>query len=217
MSTKPYHHGNLKNALIEAGIDIINNEGEKALSLRKVAARCGVSQAAPYSHFENKEALLSGMRDFVAAEFVAALEAATTNCPDPDSPQVLLEMSKSYVMFFVKNPQYFSFLFSRTCMVMSAQRQDSVNINSPAFDLFKETAYRIGKKHGYSDETIENGVIQSWAMVHGISAIATMKNVYYDNDWQAKIPDTLRTNFEDKVGHILLNKEWNKLLSGDDN
>lgn len=215
MSEKPYHHGNLKNALIEAGIAIMNSEGEKALSLRKVAARCGVSQAAPYSHFENKEALLGGMRDFVVSEFVAALQDAVARCPDPDNPEVLLEMGKAYVLFFVQNPQYFSFLFSRACMVMTAQREDSVAVNSPAFDLFKATAYRIGRKHGCSDLTIENGVIQSWAMMYGIAAIATMKNVYYEKNWEDKVPDTLRENFQDKVGDMLLNQEWNRLLAGD--
>ena len=52
------HHGNLKHDLIEAGIEIIAKEGEKSLSLRKVAASCNVSQAAPYAHFKNKEELI---------------------------------------------------------------------------------------------------------------------------------------------------------------
>ena len=58
MSDKKYHHGNLKIALIEAGIEMINECGEAGLSLRKVAAKCNVSQAAPYAHFKNKEDLI---------------------------------------------------------------------------------------------------------------------------------------------------------------
>ena len=53
MVNKPYHHGNLKNELIEAGIALINEEGLSGFSLRKVAAKCNVSNAAPYSHFNN--------------------------------------------------------------------------------------------------------------------------------------------------------------------
>lgn len=49
-----YHHKDLRNALIETGIKIVSTEGINAFSLRKVAAVCGVSHAAPYSHFQNK-------------------------------------------------------------------------------------------------------------------------------------------------------------------
>ena len=56
-----YHHKDLRNALIEAGIQLVSTEGVNAFSLRKVAAACGVSHAAPYSHFQNKEELLEAM------------------------------------------------------------------------------------------------------------------------------------------------------------
>lgn len=58
MTKKQYHHKDLRNALIEKGIEIVNSEGLYSFSLRKVAAACGVSHAAPYSHFQSKEELL---------------------------------------------------------------------------------------------------------------------------------------------------------------
>ena len=57
MEKKPYHHGELKKALIENGIEFINQYGEEKLSLRKVAEKCGVSNAAPYAHFKDKDDL----------------------------------------------------------------------------------------------------------------------------------------------------------------
>ena len=56
-----YHHGNLRQALIDAGIKIINENGEEALSLRKAAAACDVSHAAPYAHFKDKDELLEAI------------------------------------------------------------------------------------------------------------------------------------------------------------
>ena len=53
--TQKYHHGQLKQALIEAGIEILNVTTPEQLSLRKVANQCGVSHAAPYKHFKNKQ------------------------------------------------------------------------------------------------------------------------------------------------------------------
>jgi len=55
MKERPYHHGDLRHALIETGIDFIKQKGEEALSLRKIAEICGVSNAAPYAHFKSKD------------------------------------------------------------------------------------------------------------------------------------------------------------------
>jgi len=61
MGQKKYHHGDLKNALINAGIAILAEEGAGALSLRKVARRAGVSHAAPYAHFADKQTLIAAI------------------------------------------------------------------------------------------------------------------------------------------------------------
>ena len=60
-----YHHKDLRNALIETGIQLVSTEGVNAFSLRKVAAACGVSHAAPYSHFQNKEELLEAVLELL--------------------------------------------------------------------------------------------------------------------------------------------------------
>ena len=65
MPKKQYHHKDLRNALIEKGIEIVNSEGLHSFSLRKVAAACGVSHAAPYSHFQSKEELLDAMQQHI--------------------------------------------------------------------------------------------------------------------------------------------------------
>ncbi len=58
---KTYHHGDLKNALIKAGVEILAKDGVSGLSLRKVALRAGVSHSAPYSHFADKQALIAAI------------------------------------------------------------------------------------------------------------------------------------------------------------
>src|SRR5256885_13631959 len=57
-----YHHGDLKNALIASGVDILSKEGVAGLSLRKVAQKAGVSHTAPYAHFTDKQALIGPSR-----------------------------------------------------------------------------------------------------------------------------------------------------------
>ena len=105
MQDKPYHHGNLRNSLIEVGISLIHKEGVEHLSLRRVASLCGVSQAAPYAHFANKEALLDAMRAYANSTVHAwRCQDAKQAVPDEDDPKLLLEMGKRYVLVLSGKP-----------------------------------------------------------------------------------------------------------------
>ena len=104
-----YHHGDLRNALIETGIRIVNECGEKGLSLRKLAAACGVSNAAPYAHFSGKEELIQAMQEYVTEKFTGRLQEAIDRKADEGAEQMILAMGKAYVLFFVENPTYFTF------------------------------------------------------------------------------------------------------------
>ena len=189
---KPYHHGNLKNELLEAGIDLINKEGESSFSLRKVAALCGVSHAAPYSHFQNKEELLKEMQAYVTAQFIQALEDTVRTSSHPDDPELLIQIGKSYVLFFLHYPQYFSFLFSQPCMEIDLSMNDVGKNDFPPFRLFRNVAQRVLKKIGLPENKIKDAIISMWALVHGLASIVTMKYVHYDQNWEIKIDDFIR-------------------------
>jgi AcrR family transcriptional regulator len=191
MQNKQYHHGNLRNSLIEAGIELINQEGAKQLSLRKVAALCGVSQAAPYSHFQSKEDLLKEMRNYVTAQFMEVLENSIQTYENQKDPRRIIQMGKSYVMFFIEDPQYFSFLFSQNGVEFNLSLDDEGTENFPPFELFKTTAIAILEEMGISKEKMEDSIISMWATVHGLAAIATMKNVHYNKEWETKIEDII--------------------------
>ena len=102
-----YHHKDLRNALIETGIKLVSAEGINAFSLRKVAAACGVSHAAPYSHFQNKEELLEAMQLFITDRFSKQLESTVQK--NNNVAEILKDMGIAYVSFFVENPAYFQF------------------------------------------------------------------------------------------------------------
>lgn len=110
MKEKPYHHGDLRRALIETGIDFIKQKGEEALSLRKIAEICGVSNAAPYAHFKSKDEFIVAIQRYIMDLFAATLEKTVMEYKD--SPSLLPMLGKTYVMFFYQNPFYFEYLFS---------------------------------------------------------------------------------------------------------
>ena len=111
MSDK-YHHGDLRNALIEEGIKRINTSGEDSLSMRKLAEKCGVSMAAPYAHFKNKEEMINAIKRYVEDSFTTYLEAAV-NRSENDIEKKIITLGNAYISFFIENPEYFTFLFSR--------------------------------------------------------------------------------------------------------
>ncbi len=112
MSEKsPYHHGDLKNALIEAGIDILAREGVGALSLRRVARRAGVSHAAPYAHFADKQALVAAISTQGYIKLYQRLQRAIRE-HEGDPLRQLVETAWAYVELAVSDSAHFKVTLS---------------------------------------------------------------------------------------------------------
>jgi len=179
MTIKPYHHGDLKNALIEAGIEHIGERGINQFSLRKVAERCGVSHTATYAHFKDSDALLQAMSDHISNQFAETLEAVIEGqdiCAD-----TLNNLGHAYIDFFIEHPNYFSFLFYLPGVKIDL---DHENIDDyPPFVLFRNLAFRLYDKLGLPNAMQKQMLVFNWAQVHGIAALASNKNIKYSGDW----------------------------------
>lgn len=193
MSAK-YHHGDLKVALIKTGLQMIQDNGIENLSLRKLSAKCNVSEAAPYSHFKNKDELLISMQEYVTQQLQNCLENAYENTEKKHSPNAILNMGKAYVLFFLQYPEYYTFLFTQPCVKIDLSMNSCADSFVP-FQYYKEKAYCVYSKEGFADEQIKYGVIAMWAKVHGVAAIASMKYIERDFEW------------EDVLEKILVEKE----------
>ena len=108
---KAYHHGDLKNALIEAGADILSKDGVSGLSLRKVAQKAGVSHTAPYAHFADKQALIAAIStDGFRRLYDAISTAAQQHAGDP--ARQLVEGAWAYVQFALRDTDHFKITLS---------------------------------------------------------------------------------------------------------
>ncbi len=191
MENKSYHHGNLRHALIETGIELISQDGEEKLSLRKVAMKCGVSNAAPYAHFKNKDEFIAAIRQHIMDLFAETL--AKTVKEYANDPLLFVMLGKSYVMFFYKNPIYYDFLFSRKNVSINLSINNSNESQNPPLAILERIAGDFFRKANFSDKEMQNKIIALWALVHGLSAIVTMPNVKYDDDWETRIEDIIRS------------------------
>ncbi len=178
-----YHHGNLRQALIEAGIRIINENGEESLSLRKAAAACNVSHAAPYAHFKDKNELLDAMKKSVTDSFTAELENAVKGAGSAD--EALIAMGRTYISFFSRNPDYFMFLFGKQNISAHLQMNKENKDDYPPFLLLRKYYEKHLKENGIklSAKEQEIELIKTWAIVHGMASLACMKGVATSFDW----------------------------------
>ena len=192
-SKKSYHHGNLREELIEKGIEVINEAGEEKLSLRKVAKMCGVSNAAPYTYFKKKSDLLYAMSDYIWG--ILAVELDRTRKKYENQEDLLVKLGKTYVMFFCENHKYYHFMISRKNMKINLFSKFSKieNNNEKAFSILKIEAMKILEKMGVPNQAMQDKIIAMWALVQGLVTIMIMNDITYSEIWEEKIEEIIKS------------------------
>jgi len=159
MPPKPtYHHGDLRSALVRAAMDLLEEGGETALSLRAVARRAGVSPAAPYRHYADREALVSAVAAVGYRELAERLAAAD---PSPSTPEQLVSVAIAYVQFALDRPALFRLMFGEPC---DRDNDDRVAATA-AVSLYVRTIVERTFPHADPDAL----ATALWALVHGLA------------------------------------------------
>jgi AcrR family transcriptional regulator len=166
MSKKPaYHHGNLRNALIEAALDILEKQGVQGLTLRGVAARAGVSHAAPAHHFRSIKSLVTALCTIGFLRFHETIAQECAAAPK-DAPAQMRAANRGYLAFAQSQPELFRLMFSTPasdwtdadlCAASMRARRQLANICGPAADA-------LGLNSPLERERLERLV---WSCVHG--------------------------------------------------
>lgn len=107
---RPYHHGNLREALLEAAEKALESGGAQSISLRELSRELGVSHTSPRRHFVDKQALLNALALRGFERFGEALGRAAKQ-GGPDFKGRLIKMSRAYVGFALKHPTLLSLMF----------------------------------------------------------------------------------------------------------
>jgi AcrR family transcriptional regulator len=106
-----YHHGDLRQALIDGAIALITEQDVNNLSLREVARRVGVSHAAPYRHFQDKESLLAAVAEEGYIGLTEAMNRGMVQAPE-DPLKRLEATGVAYVLFAIAHPSHYRVMFS---------------------------------------------------------------------------------------------------------
>ncbi|MGE0454548.1 MAG: TetR/AcrR family transcriptional regulator [Vicinamibacteria bacterium] len=166
---RPYHHGDLRRALIDVALQLVAEKGVEGLTLREAARRAGVSQAAPYRHFPDKTALLLEVAEEGFRAMHQQILEALAQAP-ADTAARLSAIGVGYVRFAVAHPAHFRIMFGNEL----ARSQASPTAEQTAMAVFRELAGEIlkGQMSGVIRGDDPLGLaVAAWSMAHGLAAI----------------------------------------------
>ncbi len=168
MDEKPYHHGDLKRALVDAGIALLEEAGPQGLSLRAIAARVGVSHAAPRRHFDG----VLGLKTAIAAEgfrrhaaFMRDGLPAQTGRGDRRFAAMI-----GYVRFAQAHPHLFTLMFStRDADFADPELQRA---GAESYGVLSDIAAGLEPLYGDAPDARRRAETFLWSVVHGYSQLA---------------------------------------------
>jgi AcrR family transcriptional regulator len=164
-----YHHGNLKEALIRAALDLIAQKGAAGFTFAEAARFAGVSPAAPYRHFRDRDALLANIALRGFERFEASLSAAWDN-GRPDPLAAFLRMGAAYLDFARTEPSYYSAMFEAGIAFDS--NQELRDAGDKAFAAIRTASERlVGLIPQGQRPPAFMVALHVWALAHGIAAL----------------------------------------------
>lgn len=200
---RSYHHGDLRRALLDASLALVQEQGIQALSLREVARKAGVSHNAPYHHFPDKSALMAAICEEgfqgLAREMAAARVAAG------DDPRARLEAcGQSYVRFALGSPAHFRVMF-RPELADPEIHPGMLEASQPAFQMLVQgvvDCQRAGQAPGGDPMPL---VLTCWSVVHGLASLWLDGPLSKDPKGFGKSPEKLAAMVVLTIGALLAN------------
>lgn len=165
-----YHHGNPKEALVQAALDLIANKGPAGFTFAEAARSAGVSPAAPYRHFRDRDELLASVAQQGFEQFESQLTAAWDD-GRPDTPTAFQRVGKAYLAFARENPAYYSAMFesgvpleSNPALLVASER---------AFAIIRAASERLVAMAppGVPRPPAMMMALHIWSMSHGIASL----------------------------------------------
>jgi len=173
---RPYHHGDLPAALLDAVDEVVRERGAAALTLREVARRAGVSHAAPAHHFGDKAGLLTAYATEGMAEMAARMAAARAAGAEGGGPNAVKRLTDTlgrlavaYVTFAVEQPARFTVMFG----------SEQLHTDDPSYRAASESAFEelytavlaVCPDLRRDDPELMHAATGAWSIVHGFATL----------------------------------------------
>ncbi|HRJ66354.1 MAG TPA: TetR/AcrR family transcriptional regulator [Alphaproteobacteria bacterium] len=160
-----YHHGNLREALLAAALDILATDGIDGLSLRSLARATGVTQAAPYSHFRDKDELLAAVAETGFQRLALSMAEAATGAKG--AQEKIEKLACAYARFAVDNKPLFGIMFGREL----ADIKRFPTLAMTAGKSYALISAALAQKAAATGEDARFLTVAVWSLCHGLTTL----------------------------------------------
>jgi AcrR family transcriptional regulator len=173
-----YHHGDLKEALLRAAEELLEEEGMQGLTLRACARRAGVSHAAPKHHFADVSELLAEVAARSFEKLTGAIRASREEAAPDDPAERIISVARAYVSFARRYPDHFRLMFR-----WDAMASENESLRQAATRTFAEMTSSVTRQRGGGEVTAEtlgerireqglkNDIMFAWSQIHGYAQL----------------------------------------------
>src|SRR5262249_4927892 len=168
---RPYHHGDLRRVLVDAAFELVGEGGAEAVSVREAARRAGGAPAAPFRHFESREALPAAVAEEAQRRFRAEIDKALAKAPAGDPLQQFRCLGRAYLQWAMHNPTHFEVISSRR--LFDHDRSATVSSdNAEVMDLAGRMLKEAHAKGQLGASDLKQVLIAGRALVYGFARMA---------------------------------------------
>ena len=166
---KNYHHGDLRNALIIAAAELIDERGSVDFAMAEAARKAGVSNAAPYRHFRDKDDLLLSVSELC---FMGLTEAAREAVADqtPGTVESVIALGRNYIQFMLDHRPFVDLMWGDHGA--RAMESDAIDLRGSGFYVLVEAVTAVCERQAITPFDPIEIATQLWSMVHGLSGLA---------------------------------------------
>jgi len=185
-----YHHGDLRRALLDAALAVLTEADARALTLREVARRAGVTHAAPYRHFTDKDALLAAVAEEGFRTLIEVMKEEMGRA-SADPVEQLEALGVGYVRFALAHPAHFEVMFGPE---LPWHQEECTPLHDAADDTFGllvasvQAAQAAGKLRG--EQPLPFALL-AWSTVHGLATLLVHGNFKHVEDQLPPSPEEL--------------------------
>lgn len=166
---KPYHHGNLREVLLESALRLIGEVGPAGFTLRELARRAGVSHNAPYRHFRDRDDMMAAVATQGYGELTHAMQRAAEGHTNPLDR--LKQAGLAYITFALRRPEHFTVMFDGP-VSLKTEHPGSSEAAKDAFSTLVSFVRDCQKAGQFPPEDPESFTLLAWSMVHGVAKLA---------------------------------------------
>ena len=214
--SQPYHHGNVKEALVSVAIELIEKDDMATLSLRRLSREVGVTPSAVYNHFADKDALLLAIKTRIYDHMNHFFAVHRSGTDDPE--QELLEICLAYYHYSNEYTAQFQFLFSST-LPLEWSTPEAVAVSCRSLLHVRRLVWEIYAKYrvSCSETEVVNAALLVWSQVHGIVTLrssGSIKAAVAHLQWppscglthDTEVEQLIRSHLQSMVNGILNNQ-----------